>query len=77
MLVRQGIYSRAVKVNKLEEIKQHTNFLLWYTKESRDAYILDLVEVTQKLLDDSNKTSDNSKRYPKSVELDYIRYLLP
>ena len=49
-----------------------------YNKETKDSHILDLVGVTQKLSDDSKKSSEKfntSNRESNKVDPDYIRDL--
>ena len=51
-----------------------------YNKETKDSHILDLVGVTQKLSDDSKKSSEKfntSNRESTKGELDYTRDLPP
>ena len=51
----------------------------WSTKDPKDAQVLALVGVTQKIADDSTKSSDKSNNYRKTTEEDpvYIRDLPP
>ena len=64
-------------------LKKYNNLITlgrWYTKDTKDSQILSLVGVDQKLVDDSNKSSDKSNtsnRDTTKVEPDYIRDLLP
>ena len=46
-------------------LKKYNNLLTserWPTKDPKDAQILDLVGVAQKIMDDSKKKSENSNR---------------
>ena len=59
-------------------LKKYNNFLnygRWSNKDTKFYLILDLVGVSQQLVDDSNKPSDKSNRDPTKVQPAYIRYL--
>ena len=64
-------------------LKKHENFLTsgrWSNKDPKDAHILDLFVVYQKIADDSKKSSDKSKtsrRESTNVEPYYTRDLQP
>ena len=60
------------------DLNKYNNFLTyvrWSTKDPKDAQILDLVGVYHKLVNKSNKNSDNSNRGSTKVYPAYIREL--
>ena len=59
----------------LKKYNKTPNSRRWSNKYPKDAHILALVVLAQKLADDSEKSYDESKRDPTKVEPAYIRYL--
>ena len=49
----------------------------WYNKNPKDYQILYLVGLSQKLVDDSKKSSEKYNRYSTKLEPAYIKYLPP
>ena len=62
------------------DLKRYNNLLTsgrWYNKNPKDAHILALVRVYQKLADDSKKSSEKYNKDPTKGEPSYIRDLPP
>ena len=60
------------------DLKKYNNLLnseRWTNKDTKDAHILNLVGVAQKLADESNKSSEKSYRESTKCEPAYIRYI--